>query len=67
MPDFVKKQQGWWRCTPLIPVLGKQRQVDLSQFEASLVYGASSKTTTASQRNPISKKNNKTPKHQQQQ
>ena len=27
---------------PLIPALGRQRQVDLCEFEASLVYGASS-------------------------
>ena len=26
----------WWR-TPLIPALGKQRQADLCEFEASLV------------------------------
>ena len=25
-------------CTPLIPALGRQRQVDLCEFEASLVY-----------------------------
>jgi hypothetical protein len=28
------KSQGWWH-TPLIPALGKQRQVDLYQFKAS--------------------------------
>lgn len=27
----------WWR-TPLIPALGSQRQVDLCEFKASLVY-----------------------------
>ena len=27
----------WW-CTPLIPALGRQRQVDLCEFKASLVY-----------------------------
>ena len=27
------------------PALGRQRQVDLSEFEASLVYKASSRTT----------------------
>lgn len=27
----------WW-CTPLILVLGKLRQVDLSEFEANLGY-----------------------------
>jgi hypothetical protein len=27
----------WW-CTPLVPALGKQSQVDLCEFEASLIY-----------------------------
>ena len=28
----------WWWRMPLIPAFGRQRQVDLSEFEASLVY-----------------------------
>ena len=28
----------WWWSTPLIPALRRQRQVDLYEFEASLVY-----------------------------
>ena len=50
----------WWR-TPLFPALGRQRQADLCEFEASLVYRASSRTTWAvTQRNPVLK--NKTKK-----
>ena len=46
----------WWWHTPLIPALGRQRQVDLCEFGASLVYRASSwKSTKATQRNPVSK------------
>ena len=41
---------------PLIPALGRQRQVDFCDFEASLVYRANSRAT---QRNPISEKTNK--------
>jgi hypothetical protein len=44
----------WWR-TPLIPGLGRQRQVD-SEFEASLVYKVSSRTARAIQKNPVLKK-----------
>ena len=36
----MKKQRRarrWWRM-PLIPALGRQSQVDLWEFEASLVY-----------------------------
>jgi hypothetical protein len=29
-------QGSAWRCTPLIPALQRQRQVDLCEFEASL-------------------------------
>jgi hypothetical protein len=42
----------WWHM-PLIPALGKQRQVD---FEVSLVYRVSSRTARATQRNPVLKK-----------
>ena len=35
-----------WRM-PLIPVFGRQREVDLCGFEASLVYKASSRTARA--------------------
>ena len=42
------KAQGlarqWWR-TPLILALGRQRQTDLFEFKASLVYIASSRPT----------------------
>jgi hypothetical protein len=41
----------WWRCTPLIPALGR----GISEFEASLVYKVSSRTARATQRNPVKK------------
>jgi hypothetical protein len=46
----------WWHL-PSIPSLGRQRQrqADLYQFEASLVYRASSRIVRAMQRNPVSK------------
>ena len=49
---------------PLIPALWRQRQVVLSEFEASLVYKVSFTTARAdTQRNPVSKtKQNKTKK-----
>jgi hypothetical protein len=37
---------------------GRGRQI--SEFEASLVYRVSSRTARATQRNPVSKKQNKT-------
>jgi hypothetical protein len=40
-------------------VLGKQRQADLCEFEASLVYRVSSRTARATLRNPISNKTRK--------
>ncbi len=44
----------WCWHTPLIPVLGRQREAD-PEFKASLAYRASSKTEKATQRNPVSK------------
>ena len=38
----------WWHM-PLIPALWSQRQVDLKEFEASLVYTVSSKPARATQ------------------
>ena len=52
---------------PLIPVLGRQRQVDFIS-EASLVYRVSSRTSGNTQRNPVSKKQkNKTKQKTKQQ
>ena len=45
----------WWRVPPLIPALRRQRQADLCEFNANLVYKTSSKTTGATQRNPALK------------
>jgi hypothetical protein len=46
----------WWWCTPLIPTLGRQRQVGLIEFKASLIYKVGSRTSRAvTQRNPVSK------------
>jgi hypothetical protein len=36
--------------------LGRQRQVDLCELKASLVYRVSSRTARATQKNPVSKK-----------
>jgi hypothetical protein len=41
---------------------GRGRQI--SEFEASLVYRVSSRTARATQRNPVSKKQNKTKQKQ---
>ena len=46
---------------PLIPALGRQRQVDFS-VEVSLVYRVSSRTARDTQRNPVSKNKNNTKK-----
>jgi hypothetical protein len=40
---------------PLISALGRQRQADLCEFKASLVYRVSSRTAKAIQRNPVSR------------
>jgi hypothetical protein len=41
---------------PLIPALGRQKQAELCEFEASLAYRASSRTAKATYRNPVLKK-----------
>jgi hypothetical protein len=41
---------------PLIPVLGKQRQMDLCEFKARLVYRESSIIAGDAQRNSVLKK-----------
>jgi hypothetical protein len=49
------KTQSWTKyCTPFVPVLRRQRQVDLCKFEANPVYRASSRTARATKRNPVS-------------
>jgi hypothetical protein len=48
----IKNLAGRW-CTPLILALRRQRQADLFEFEASLVYRVSYRTARATQRNPI--------------
>ena len=44
---------------PLISALRRQRQMDLREFKASLVYRVCSRTARATQRNPVSKHKNK--------
>jgi hypothetical protein len=41
--------------TSLIPALGRQRQAELCELEASLIYRVISKTARATQRNPSEK------------
>ena len=43
----------WWWCIPLVSALGRRRQVDLCEFEASLVYWASSRTAMVTEGLPI--------------
>ena len=44
----------------MIPALWRQKkQMDLSEFEASLVYRVSSRTAKATQKNPVSKNKTK--------
>jgi hypothetical protein len=41
----------WWWHTTLVPALGRQRQ-QISEFKASLVYRANSRTIRATQEKP---------------
>jgi hypothetical protein len=52
---------AWWRAHLYSQHLG-DRGGWISEFEASLVYRVSSRTARATQRNPVSKKNQKTKK-----
>ena len=45
---------SWWSIL-LIPALRRQRQEDLCDFKASLVYRVSSRTARTTQRNTVSK------------
>ena len=53
----------WWHM-PLILILGRQRQVDLCQFKASLVYFENSETPRVIER-PCLKNKTKTKQHVQ--
>jgi capsid protein len=57
---------SWWWHIPLIPALGRESQVDLCEFEASLVYRVSSRTARATQRNPVLKNKTKQKKERKQ-
>jgi hypothetical protein len=41
---------------PLVPASRRQRQVNLCEFKASLVYRVSFWVTTVTQQNPVSEK-----------
>ena len=44
----LKGAGQWWR-TPSVPALRRQRQAELCEFKASLVYRVSSKTARVTQ------------------
>jgi hypothetical protein len=46
-------------CVLTEALMGSQMQVDIYEFETSLVYRVSSRTTRAIKRNPISNKQKK--------
>ena len=53
-----------WGHTTLVPAIGRQRQVDLSEFEASQVYKVSFRTARLIKTNPVWGKRKK-PKNKQ--
>jgi hypothetical protein len=52
----IKGEVGQWWYMPLILALGRQKQVDLCEFKASLGYRVNSRTARATQRTPVFKK-----------
>jgi hypothetical protein len=52
-----KTDRRWW--TPLIPALGRQRQMYLFKLKASLIYRVSSRTSRAIERYPVFKNKHK--------
>ena len=50
---------GWWWHMLLIPALGRQKQANLCEFEASPVYRTSSKPARTTQRNLVPNNNRK--------
>ena len=50
----------WWRMPPLVPALRRQRQAELCEFEAGLVYRVSSRPARSHRVKPclINKKMN---------
>jgi hypothetical protein len=61
MYTYIKIRQVWWH-TPFIPALGRQRQANLCEIKASLVYRVSSRPDRTTQLQPDfkrMKKNNR--------
>ena len=50
---------GQWWYVPLIPALLRQRQMDLCEFKASLVYRVSSRTGSIATEKPCLRKRQK--------
>jgi hypothetical protein len=54
MPKNRLISHVWW-FESLIPVLGRQRQADFCEFRVSLVYKASTRTCSITQKDPVLK------------
>jgi hypothetical protein len=65
-PDFtfglLRTIHFYWKCWCIlsIPAFTRQRQVDLYELQARLIYTVSSRTAKATQRDPVSKTNQST-------
>ena len=57
--NFLKEGIWAWWLTPLIPALGRQRQADLYEFQASLVYTVNSRLHSVYIEKPCLEKENK--------